>query len=501
MQDHEPLFEAARSGGRVLLIYCFEPMQLTDEHYRLRHWRFVLQSLQDMAVRLPNKSILCSQASALETFTQLHRLTPLTAIFSHQEVGLENTFRRDQAMAAWFKRNNISWHETPYAAVMRGLNHRSDWQNNWHKVMRAEQKNCDLAKVDWHILSDQQLTQLGLMPPSSMHITQLDEKVSQVTPYQHRYDDLQGHFQQGGESFAQQTLSSFFTERGKPYYYSLSSPNTSQAHCSRLSAYLAWGNLSLRQVYQMTLAHWQQPGWRKSLIAFSARLHWHCHFIQKFESQHEIEFMPMNSGYQAMPSTTGELAIKRLKAWQQGQTGIPMVDACMRCLLATGYINFRMRAMLVSFLCHHLDLDWRLGVKHLASVFLDFEPGIHYRQFQMQAGITGINTIRIYNPVKQGIEQDPEGEFVRRWCPELAQLPNEVVHSPWQMAPMEQLFYQVELGMDYPFPLVDIKQSYQFAQAKLWHWRDRPQVKRQVAHILARHVQPKANKTKPKPRN
>ena len=79
----------------------------------------------------------------------------------------------------------------------------------------------------------------------------------------------------------------------------------------------------------------------------------------------------------------------RYKKSYRWYTGIPLVDACMRCLKATGWINFRMRAMLVSFLCHHLDCDWRLGVYHLARLFLDYEPGIHYPQFQMQAGTWG----------------------------------------------------------------------------------------------------------------
>jgi deoxyribodipyrimidine photo-lyase len=203
-----------------------------------------------------------------------------------------------------------------------------------------------------------------------------------------------------------------------------------------------------------------------------------------------MEFTPVNKGYEHLPRITGELQQQRLQAWKTGKTGIPMVDACMRCLQQTGYLNFRMRAMLVSFLCHHLAIDWRHGVRHLARLFLDFEPGIHYSQFQMQAGVTGINTIRIYNPVKQGLEKDQQGVFVKKWLPELAEIPTPVLQTPWQLTPMEQLLYKIELGKDYPEPIVDLKQSYREAQDLLWRWRKKPEVKREATRILARHVRP-----------
>lgn len=201
-----------------------------------------------------------------------------------------------------------------------------------------------------------------------------------------------------------------------------------------------------------------------------------------------MEFRPVNRGYIDLPRAEGVAAMLKLEAWKTGKTGIPMVDACMRCLIHTGYINFRMRAMLVSFLTHHLQLDWRLGVQHLAQLFLDFEPGIHYSQFQMQAGVTGINTIRIYNPVKQGIEKDSDGEFVKKWLPELEDIPAPLVHSPWMLSPMEQMMHQVQLGIEYPEPIVDLSQSYKAAQSLLWQWRSRPQVKQEAQRLLLRHV-------------
>ena len=154
-----------------------------------------------------------------------------------------------------------------------------------------------------------------------------------------------------------------------------------------------------------------------------------------------MEFRCVNRGYESLIQHSAKTNNDHLTAWKEGNTGYPLVDACMRCLAHTGYLNFRMRAMLVSFLTHHLAQDWRNGVAHLASLFLDFEPGIHYAQFQMQSGVTGINTIRIYNPTKQAIDHDPDGVFIKKWVPELKDVPISLLFEPWKMSAMEALMY------------------------------------------------------------
>jgi deoxyribodipyrimidine photo-lyase len=164
-----------------------------------------------------------------------------------------------------------------------------------------------------------------------------------------------------------------------------------------------------------------------------------------------------------------------------------MIDACMRMLGTVGWINFRMRAMLMSFASYQLWLHWREPALHLAREFLDYEPGIHYPQAQMQSGVTGINTIRIYNPIKQARDQDPDGIFVKQWLPELARVPVEYIFEPWTMPVTLQAHLGITIGLDYPKPIVDNVVASRFAREAIYAVKQQAQAKIIAKQVYEKH--------------
>jgi deoxyribodipyrimidine photo-lyase len=467
--DHAPLAAAARHGA-ILPLYIVEPGLWQQPDASGRQYAFLAECLAELDRDLTalGQPLVVRSGSAVEVLDALAETYAVAGLWSHEETGNGWTFARDRGVAAWCRGRDILWTEFPQHGVIRRLANRNGWAARWDATMAQSVTAAPRALP----LIDAQTE-----PTPSPHAPGLSP------------DPCPGR-QAGGRSAALAILDTFLDRRGRDYRFEMSSPRTAAASCSRLSPHLAFGTLSMREVAHATRARFHDlalagrdpdaGAWKKSLVSFTGRLHWHCHFMQKLESAPRLEFENLHRAYDGLRPATPDAA--HFSAWATGATGFPFVDACMRSLIATGWLNFRMRAMLVSFASYQLWLPWRETGLHLARLFTDYEPGIHWPQVQMQSGTTGINTVRMYNPVKQGTDHDPRGRFIRRWVPELAGLPDHAIHEPWRFPELCGT-----ASTAYPVRIVDHVAAAKFAREKVWSVRGGAAYREAANAIQDRH--------------
>jgi deoxyribodipyrimidine photo-lyase len=487
LSDHAPLNwaiqEARRTGGGVLVLWVDEPSMWRQADMSARQWYFANECLAELSQQIKQLGgeLLRLRGETPQVLQALRDKLGSFTLVSYEETGNAWSYARDLAVSQWCKQQGVHWREFENNAVVRRLlSHgggRNRWSAHWEQRMTPAPLDT-VANVPWAALPCEP------QPAPSAADMGLFIRDSEL-----RAHDAPQR-QRGGREAAEGELFSFLTLRGQHYRAAMSSPLTGAQACSRISPHLAWGTLSIREAVHATWARRAQllgqplaerpSGFLQSLKSFEGRLHWHCHFIQKLESEPAIELRNVHRGFDGLRNEADLTTLEqvRLQAWCDGRTGFPFIDACMRSLHATGWLNFRMRAMLMSFASYHLSLHWRHTGLHLAQLFLDYEPGIHWSQCQMQSGVTGINVARIYNPVKQSQDQDPQGVFIRRWVPELTDVSGDLIHEPWKLpAP----------PAGYPAPIVDVVQAARAAKERIYSKKSESSVKAEAQRVYQKH--------------
>ena len=467
LEDNQAFIEATKNGN-VLPIFIFDKNYYkldTSSSFHLKFCEDSLKELNQSLKNLYNSKINIYYGDTTEILKNISKKFNISEIYSHHVFKNNYLSKIDGKISKFFKECNIQWYLFNQFGIQLGKRDRYRWSYNWNKFINQpvleKRVNCNFIIDPDHNKN------------CAISTNFIDDKL----------------IQEGGRKNALKLLNSFLDNRSDNYQKEMSSPITGEKSCSRLSPYITYGNISLREIYRATKQKLNEDisiVKKKSLIAFKSRLAWHCHFIQKLYDEPEIEFKNLNSAFDGLRED--DFNLYYYEAWKNGNTGYPFIDACMRYLKVNGWINFRMRAMLVSFASYQLWLDWKKTSKHMAKLFTDYEPGIHYSQFQMQSGTTGINSIRIYNPIKQSIDQDPDGNFIRKWVPELKNVQGKLIHEPWKMTYIDQKSISIELGKNYPLPIIENNKATKIAKDKIWKVKKSKEAKLLSSQILIKHA-------------
>jgi deoxyribodipyrimidine photo-lyase len=259
---------------------------------------------------------------------------------------------------------------------------------------------------------------------------------------------------QPGEASAQQRLKEFLEHVGG---YASERDRPDRPSTSRLSPHLRFGEISPRQIWHAArFAAAAHPRLSADVDKFLSELGWREFCRHLFYDMPEMAERNLQAAFNDFPWKRDD---KALRAWQRGLTGYPIVDAGMRELWHTGIMHNRVRMVVASLLVKHLLIDWRDGEKWFWDTLVDADAGSNPANWQWVAG-SGADAapyFRVFNPILQGEKFDPNGDYVRRWVPELSGLSNKLIHQPWEATPVELAAAGIELGKTYPRPIVDHK--------------------------------------------
>jgi len=416
--DNRALEEA---GGEAFPVFIFDPEWLENELVSDQRVGFILECLEDLNRQYLNRGSYLTLLHG-DPEDKLSELSDDHKIFFNRDA---NHFR--QEMERKLREKYSDWDQSPATMDVE----REDWG----------------SKIKDYFKSDVYRAPENLSKPSVESEVTIDEIKDKYD-----IDSEKDRFGSGGRKSALNRLEKF-RKRIENYSRSVSSPSRAESSTSHLSPYLRYGCISAREVYQEIA---QNDGSRSKKM-FMDRIAWQKHFQRKIESNPRLFEEAINPVYRELNRDNHDE--EKVQAWKKGRTGFPLVDASMRALKQTGWLNFRMRAMCASFFSYILKQWWKIGADHFYRHLVDSDVAINYYQWQMQSGLVGVHANRIYDPTKQVEDNDPDGKFIRKYVPELRAVPDKYLAEPWKMPEEVQEECGIEMGRNYPKPIVDYERQ------------------------------------------
>ncbi|MBD1853023.1 DASH family cryptochrome [Cyanobacteria bacterium FACHB-502] len=459
LHDHEPLHRALQSGtSAVIPVYCFDPRQFGETSYGFPKTgafraRFLLESLVDLrnSLRAIGSNLIIRMGKPETVLAEIAQATGATAIYFSKEVTSEEV-AVERAVAAAVQPLNVTMQ--PYWGV--SLYHPDDLPFEISRVpelftnFRKEVERA--ATVIPPFPKPQSLPPLPTLEPGNL------PELSDLGLEKPALDDRAVLPFKGGESEALARLHHYFWLNDHLKVYKETRNGMLGAdYSTKFSPWLANGCLSPRYVYKQVQDYESQRFKNESTYWLIFELLWRDYF--RFISAKHGNKIFFASGLQGINIPWKE-DWQRFDLWREGMTGYPLVDANMRELAATGFISNRGRQNVASFLTKNLGIHWMMGAEWFESLLIDYDVASNWGNWNYTAGVgNDARGFRFFNITKQAKDYDPQGEYVKHWLPELANVPASKVHEPWKLLPVEQQRFNMRLGVDYPNPIVDLFKS------------------------------------------
>jgi deoxyribodipyrimidine photo-lyase len=463
LDDHAALHAAIQRGGPVIPVFIWAPDEAADWPPGSASRWWLHQSLTCLAAQLRQcgSRLLIRQGDSLSALQALQRETGAAAIFWNRRYEPAIT-ARDARLKTTLQQQGITV-ESCDGALLFEPGQVCNKQGKPFQVFTPFWKAClALPEAANPLPAPVHLPTPDVWPASQpLANLELEPKIDWAAGMRAAWRPGEAGAHEQMQRFLDESLIGYAEKRNRP----------DVAGSSRLSPYLHFGEISPRRLWhrvqaQILTCEGEGERLQPGAEVYQRELGWRefaYHLLYHFP--HTVA-SPLREEFAAFPWQDNPA---RLRAWQRGKTGYPLVDAGMRELWTTGWIHNRVRMVVASFLVKDLLISWRAGASWFWDTLVDADLANNTLGWQWSAGCgaDAAPFFRIFNPVLQGLKCDPQGDYVRRWVPELAALPKMWMHKPWQ-APREILTAAgVELGRTYPVPIVDHRQARERALAAL----------------------------------